>query len=573
MRQLPSPRSDVYSPVRLARDVGRGNIAVTDYVHGAQAAKAAARGAHILLQTWPSSPLRSAFGLCRLAVMLELFLTMYRLESLVEARKQRISAAGVSEPTTPSSEHESLVQQELEQHLPPGDLFQSTSDTTCNDHTGLRSDKFRQQTSPSLFHNSYLPSASNIVSPASHQWGATFSSTSSRARRDPSAAREGVSGNIQTTRDSVPALPSTEPSGTDGYYGASSTFNFVTKVGSESDSQNPDASGTPTAIYESTTLPHVEPSSSDSIKETYNFPSRQLSDSLVDAYFARVHPLYPFLHESTLRAEYETFWTNLATQTPNTSWFALLNLIFAYGCEFCRADVNDNFFANAAPFVARAREIILVRVFQTADMNLVQSLLLMCHYLQGSLELNECWNLVGLTVRAGESIGLHLDPSDSPLTALEKESRKRAWWGCFIIDRTTSMKFGRPPIIKAAAAQSVALPVAVDDQYITNGTLHPRQPIGRPSKMAFFLQTITLAHVIDDILADLYLSDSEIHIPGLGKADPPTETVASAMLGNAVLLDGRLQSWWNGLPPHLKDEPPHQDDADFRRQRSVMLVR
>jgi hypothetical protein len=247
--------------------------------------------------------------------------------------------------------------------------------------------------------------------------------------------------------------------------------------------------------------------------------------------------------------------------------------VFAYGCEFCFESNEQPFIKRATPFIERAKRVIVSFGFKSADLLLVQALLLLCHYLQGTLELNDCWSFSGLMIRSAFSVGLHLNPTDGDaLTAVEREIRKRVWWGCFVLDRTLSMKLGRPPAINLADAE-VDLPLEVDDQYITHTALNPRQPSGRPSRISFFVHTIRLSHVIDEILSKLYLSSRKLR----AKRHPPVwsckRTEESDIIGHSFLLDGQLQAWWNDTPLHLKIEPDLPDCADFDRQRKVILIR
>ncbi|KAL2851019.1 fungal-specific transcription factor domain-containing protein [Aspergillus pseudoustus] len=82
------------------------------------------------------------------------------------------------------------------------------------------------------------------------------------------------------------------------------------------------------------------------------------------------------------------------------------------------------------------------------------------------------------------SIGLHINPEDNhTISPVEHEIRKRIWWGSFVLDRTLSMKFGRPPSIALLDALDMDLPPEVDDQYITNFNQFPRQPRDDPARI------------------------------------------------------------------------------------------
>ena len=363
-----------------------------------------------------------------------------------------------------------------------------------------------------------------------------------------------------------------ESGGPDGFFGDSSTFAFVSEIPHESQHDNRehlrDKRRRGQSIPISVQSPVSTCNTSAGKDSRYILPEKSLADNLVDAYFDRVHPLYPFVHEGTFRIEYERIGTNPIHSTFAPSWYAVLNMIFASSCEFCDAIPEAEVTKIVTPFVARARDIIFSHVFKIGNLHLVQALLLMCHYLQGTMELNECWSLAGVMIRTAVSIGLHLTPERLPITMVEKEVRKRVWCGCFVLDRTLSWKFGRPTSIQATNALDLPLPLAVDDQYIHNDSLAPRQPAARPPITAFFLHTVKLAQVIDQILQVLYTTNrEEIQETGADKAG------ISHILGHAVLLDGQLQAWWDDRPLHLRPQSGIVDGQIFQRQQTVMRLR
>jgi hypothetical protein len=370
---------------------------------------------------------------------------------------------------------------------------------------------------------------------------------------------------------------SNDLAGADGFFGNSSTFAFVSKVKSDSkDSDGVHLHNTATGLQDYRGPEYFDTHSNASSENNTRqclLPERELADSLVDSYFERVHPLYPFVHEGSFRAEYENMWNQQSIISSRPSWYALLNIVFARGCEFSDAVLQENIMATVSPFVNQSRQIVLSHIYRKGNLEIVQALLLMCHYLQGTMELNECWNLVGLMIRTAVSIGLQLNPENLPLTTVESEVRKRVWWGCFIIDRTISMKFGRPRALQAADATDVPLPLPVDDQYIHNESSSPRQPSGRPSTIDFFVYTIKLSKVIDNILQELYTGARRNLAPADPEIATPTSSEQSKIVSAVILLDGQLQSWWNNVPAHLRPESSIGEGLIFQRQRAVMQIR
>lgn len=59
----------------------------------------------------------------------------------------------------------------------------------------------------------------------------------------------------------------------------------------------------------------------------------------------------------------------------------------------------------------------------------------MTQFLQGTQRSAQTWNLHGLTVKAALQLGLHTSSSYTKFTSLEREIRKRTWYGCVVLDR------------------------------------------------------------------------------------------------------------------------------------------
>ena len=311
--------------------------------------------------------------------------------------------------------------------------------------------------------------------------------------------------------------------------------------------------------------------------ETYfELPERILADSLLDVYFRRTHKLYPFVHEGDFRAEYETIWRSDANRHQRLPWFAVVNMVFAYGVESCNPIQNEIALVVANLYVARAQNIILAHVLKASTLETIQALLLMCYYLQAVGELNECWNLAGLLTRTAQSLGLHVNASAERFLPIERELRKRAWAGCLVLDRSLSLACGRPPSL-GVQNLSVDLPLAVDDQYIRNDITSPRQPSGTPSTISFFVSTIRLSCIVSEVSTTLYLRDFDQCSTDTALFGMPQSGVSRCnhVLGTVLLLDGQLQLWWDQVPDHLKYEPTGLDRSypDMQSQRAALKAR
>ncbi|OAL20910.1 hypothetical protein AYO22_08538 [Fonsecaea multimorphosa] len=364
------------------------------------------------------------------------------------------------------------------------------------------------------------------------------------------------------------------------YFGESSTFDFMAKVSSPEKDASTGRSGGPSGgsalrdpntslATSSPSVPLFELLSAES-DDPFGLPSRFVADRLVDAYFKHRHPLNPYLHEGTFRQRYRRLWLSQdlggeeATQ-QSLAWYGLVNLVFAFGSD--HANVTGRSAGDRSRYFKRAKTLLVSGMLQVSTIELVQALLLMGQYLHGALELNNCWTVIGLAIRTAQGLGLHLNPATFTSDKIEQEVRKRVWWGCFVLDRVLSMKVGRPTIPDGPGIE-VGMPLAVDDEFLSNEDGQSVQPQGVPSKLEYFNQVIPQCRLMEKILKTLYSGDG----PGENaqKARPVMDT--TQFLALSIQLDGELTTWQENLPSHLK---PGAEGLEwhFERQRNVLLMR
>ncbi|UKZ46669.1 hypothetical protein TrVGV298_000875 [Trichoderma virens] len=326
--------------------------------------------------------------------------------------------------------------------------------------------------------------------------------------------------------------------------------------------------------------------------DLFELPQRSLADRLVASYFKHRHPLNPCLHEGTFRQRYARLWLSRdvggeEAAPNNLAWLGLVNMVFAFGSEHVqiRAPYHGSPAGSAstkpdrARFFKRAKMLAFSSILQ-ARIELVQALLLMSHYLHGSLELNHCWTVIGLAIRTAQELGLYLDSTNFTNDIVEQEIRKRVWWGCFVIDRLVSIKVGRPPTIHDIPAIRVGLPLAVDDEYLNEASNYT-QPNHVPSKIEYFNHIVTQCRLLAKVLDTLY-----DNTPSSSGSAGGSSTSSSAgrdtrvrikidlpdLLAMSIQLDGELVVWQSMLPPHLRTDSD-VPEWHFERQRSVLLMR
>ena len=82
-------------------------------------------------------------------------------------------------------------------------------------------------------------------------------------------------------------------------------------------------------------------------------------------------------------------------------------------------------------------------VFEAASLTSVQALILLSNLSQKRNSPNTGWNLLGLGVRTALSLALHRELPHWNITLIERETRRRVWWGLYIFDSGASTTFGR----------------------------------------------------------------------------------------------------------------------------------
>jgi hypothetical protein len=59
----------------------------------------------------------------------------------------------------------------------------------------------------------------------------------------------------------------------------------------------------------------------------------------------------------------------------------------------------------------------------------------MGQYLQGTQDSVQAWVVHGIAVKAAYALGLHCNHAPDDISPVEREVRKRTWFGCMVLDR------------------------------------------------------------------------------------------------------------------------------------------
>lgn len=156
----------------------------------------------------------------------------------------------------------------------------------------------------------------------------------------------------------------------------------------------------------------------------------------IDAYFARCHPIYPIIHESTFRAQ----MMELVDRPSDDLWKMFLYAVAALGAFSMSTELKD---VDMALFeVAKAQ--FSNEMMEMGNIALVQTLVLMSIYLRKRYKLNSSYNYLGLANRVAMGIGLYKEFHSSTSAPFFRETRRRLWWCLYSLNFECSIAYSRP---------------------------------------------------------------------------------------------------------------------------------
>ncbi|KAH8691738.1 fungal-specific transcription factor domain-containing protein [Phaeosphaeriaceae sp. PMI808] len=259
---------------------------------------------------------------------------------------------------------------------------------------------------------------------------------------------------------------------------------------------------------------------------SYAALSQQLSSTLVDAYFHDYHVCYPFVHEATFRAQYH----EIVPRPPQRSWDMLYHAILALGAWTLNQDqvgLEDYLYRRALTLGQHES------VFEAANLTTVQALVLLSNLSQKRNSPNTGWNLLGLAVRTALSLALHRELPHWNISLLDREIRRRVWWGLFIFDSGASTTFGRAIMLPDNDAMNVHSVLNINGESLTPRT------IDLPVESNEFTLHSSLKTQSDFHLQTNQISNRLLADPGLS---------AEAALSQGNVLD----TWCRTLPPYFQ---------------------
>ncbi|KAH8700820.1 fungal-specific transcription factor domain-containing protein [Talaromyces proteolyticus] len=299
---------------------------------------------------------------------------------------------------------------------------------------------------------------------------------------------------------------------THAIFGTSSVANFMRQVQATVDAKISSINGTPAPRHSITSHSLSSFDSTESrVYPEYVLPPRRTADRLLDTYWTKVHNLYPFIHRQSFIRSYQRLWTGDQPESDSPTFPCLLNIVFALASQLSEDSSPAKREALSNEYYKIAKRTLQPVLLDGSSFETIQILLLMAQYLQSTNSRDRCWIVVGLAIRLAQSLGLHFPETSANLPRqVDREMARRVWHGCVMMDRILSMTFGRPLTISRAIASAVPLPAPIDDEYLLESAeTFGEQRAGMPSQIEFFIQTVKLYGMLDDILLSLYSPNSD----------------------------------------------------------------
>lgn len=344
---------------------------------------------------------------------------------------------------------------------------------------------------------------------------------------------------------------------TEGFFGSSSAGTFMQSVKRMVEEK---LGGTPQSGNHNNVPLLVPGHNSRQMGADYVLPPRKKTDRLMASFWKYVYVLYPYLDKAQMEEDYERIWTRHGSISEERSFMCLLNIMLALSCQVEESIAPEERGRSADVFYRRARE--LLDVVETGSVRLVQSFLLLGQYFQSTNEPHPCWVFVGIGIRTAQSLGLHLPETSQRVSDKRtREILRKVWHGCVFMDRVLSMTYGRPCMIGPRTARPVPLPLSMDDELLSQGSVQQRtSEAQQPSLTDFYVFSLRLYEILYDILLTFYFTDVQQCQSKDGLYDEYFGSSSSSGGTWSVFeLERRISSWENSVPDHLRIGNYRQD--------------
>ncbi|PKY03000.1 hypothetical protein P168DRAFT_311552 [Aspergillus campestris IBT 28561] len=267
-------------------------------------------------------------------------------------------------------------------------------------------------------------------------------------------------------------------------------------------------------------------------------PPRSETLELIHRFFSDTGLLFPYIYPPAFLETYHQVARENFSKVRRT-WLGLLNMVLAMSTITTSPGVADADarIAESDVFYQRGLGLCGSEILRGTTVEVVQFLLLMGQYLQGTQKSVQAWTIHGLAVKAALQLGLHSRDASRAFSPVEQETRKRTWYGCVVLDRTLSMTFGRPAAIPDSYVK-LELPAAHPDLN-TSAVIETETSC---LSLSFFNSSIELYKHMWTILDLLYGQNLGCDMP----------LSVSQTVSQVFAIEQHLFTWEKSLPDALR---------------------
>ncbi|KAH8726755.1 fungal-specific transcription factor domain-containing protein [Phaeosphaeriaceae sp. PMI808] len=300
--------------------------------------------------------------------------------------------------------------------------------------------------------------------------------------------------------------------------------------------------------------------------EPFVLPPEEETMQLINLYFSSSNVLFPFIDQPGFLTTYRQV-TRTSILSVRRSWLGLLNMMLAMATS---ANVRHGSPITAQERAARSdafyrRAMVLCdrQIRHVSSLEVVQLLLLASQYLQGTERSVDTWNIHGLAVKAAYQLGLHSPDALQRYPPIEREIRKRIWFGCVLLDRTLGMTMGRPLFIPDHFIK-VELPQPIQDTELQGDSSQSHEF----ASVSFFRATITLYAIMSEVFDMLYGNNIGCGVP----------TDVFEMASILLQFEQKFFAWQRALPKCISLITGHDlvsglDEFQVMRLRVILTLR
>ena len=270
-------------------------------------------------------------------------------------------------------------------------------------------------------------------------------------------------------------------------------------------------------------------------------PELETFDELLDEYFDSIHWFSLVVLEPKFRLAIDAVRSGNAAAAEKP-FLLLLSTIFGLAAWYKSHKIHNGSDPASRSWLSLSQKMItnaesqIVHIMDQRSITAIQTLILLGSYYVYHGRPNLSFSLLGATIKAAQSIGLH--QALSRASDLDREERKRVWWTIYTWDRFASINYGRPLGISEQVC-SVEQPDDVDEDPHFSGTNEQQRICYTPYQR----ELNSLYQIASPAIERVYRAPTDDHLK-----------TAEQYLALVNSVTSQLFLWREKLPTHLRLE-------------------